>query len=251
MNKLPPRRFTDSRANYWQGMFNDFADQDADHAISGWSVSGLARRYEAYCAVLPELAVPAGGSALDLGCGTGVYTRYLASQGLRAVGADYAWKAVAKGSGRCAEASFVAASAYQLPMAAGTFDHVVCIGLFQSLDDHVQALRETARVLKPGGSLCLMTLNSRQLAVWAKRVLGREDVIVIDGKRTPRLKTYEPNVLAGDARAAGLTVLGVRPVQVFPDSLLPARKVIGLWNSVNALGLLTARSFMILARKPS
>ena len=52
-------------------------------------------------------------------------------------------------AGRCDEAY----PAEAIPEADQTVDGIVCTGVFERLDDPMQALRECARVLKPGGTL--------------------------------------------------------------------------------------------------
>jgi SAM-dependent methyltransferase len=46
-----------------------------------------------------------------------------------------------------------------LPFAAASFDTVTCLGVFESLPDYTPALREIARVLRPGGLLVLSVPN--------------------------------------------------------------------------------------------
>ena len=43
------------------------------------------------------------GWALDLGCGSGLSSRYLASHGFRVVGVDLAHSALARGTARCGD----------------------------------------------------------------------------------------------------------------------------------------------------
>lgn len=181
---LPPRRHTISREQYCREMFNDFSTQDTAHAISGWSSHGLRLRMEAYQRVLSTLNLTPEELLLDLGCGAGAYSRILGAGGFHVVGCDYAWLVAAQARKRTSggNVDFIAGDASNLPFTNNLFDHVVCVGLFQSLHEHHEAMREIHRVLKPDGVLCLMTLNRRSLKARFDRLLGREGIKVLGEK---------------------------------------------------------------------
>jgi len=98
--------------------------------------------------------MPAGGLALDVGCGPGQYVRALESRGLRVVGLDLSRglldQAQMEGTPR-----LVCADMRRLPIAdertAGCF---ACASLLHlPRDQSPQALLEFRRVLRPGGAL--------------------------------------------------------------------------------------------------
>lgn len=248
---LPPRRYTDSREHYWQQMFNDFAALQSDHAISGWSPQGLSLRMEAYMQALPALGLFPGALVLDLGCGAGAYSRMLGRAEYRVVGVDYAVRVAAQAKKRTSleRVEFMSGDATCLPFADDLFDHVVCVGLFQSLNRHRETMREIHRVLKPGGVLCLMTLNRRNLKARFDRFLGREDVILIDGQPHARLNTYDPQAFARDLKQEGFDRLRLQPVQIYPQKLNAVAGLVKLWNRLPGLNYLTARSFMVIGEK--
>lgn len=249
---LPPRRYTSSREAYWRDMFNDLSGEKADYAVSGWSPRGLSLRMEAYLGMLPTFNLPPAARVLDLGCGAGAYSRVLAESGLRVVGVDYAWRVAVQARQRTTPVTvdFLSADATCLPFSDARFDHVVCVGLFQSLQRHQRAMAEIFRVLRPGGALCLMTLNRRNLKNRLERRLGREDIIMVDGKPQPRLNTYDPDHFCADLAAVGFVDLQRQPVQIYPAWLEPCRGLVGLWSRIPFLTYLTARSFMVVAKTP-
>jgi SAM-dependent methyltransferase len=106
-----------------------------------------------------HLAPPAAsvaGRALDAGCGTGFQTALLARLGYRAHGVDVAAGLLGVARQALPDAALARASVEALPYAPGTFDAVTCCGSTLSfLDDPGRALRELARVLRPGGRLLL------------------------------------------------------------------------------------------------
>lgn len=252
MKTLPARRFTPSREAFWQEMFNDLSRQPDDHAVSGWSAQGLRLRFATYARLLPALKLPEGGRVLDLGCGAGVYSRYLGGKGYRVVGVDFAWRVAARAQERTDSGctAYLSGDAGCLPFAAESFDHVLCIGLFQSLQRPQVALAEIFRVLKPGGSCCLMTLNRDNLRTRLTALLGREEVIVVDGRRQARLCTYRPAKFRTWSRQVGFEGVQVRPVQIYPPNLDSLAVLIERWNRLPMFPYFSALSFVVTSRKP-
>jgi ubiquinone/menaquinone biosynthesis C-methylase UbiE len=115
---------------------------------------GPARIYnrlaEMVVAALP-VAV-AGGSALDLGAGTGAASRALVAAGAtRVVAVDAAFGMLAHDAPR--RPPSVAGDALALPFAGGVFDATVAAFSLNHLADPAAGLREAARVTRPGGGL--------------------------------------------------------------------------------------------------
>ena len=102
------------------------------------------------------------GRYLDLGCSAGLYARSLSGNldsGV-AVGIDIS-PSMLKEAGRLAsetgtKPSFVRANAKHLPFFDGTFGGAVCGGTLNEFGDPARVLRETHRVLEPGGRLAIM-----------------------------------------------------------------------------------------------
>jgi SAM-dependent methyltransferase len=103
--------------------------------------------------LIAELLGHGPGRCLDLGCGGGVFVPLLVDRGWSVVGVDLSADqlAVARSSiGEQAEA-LVQADAQALPFDPGSFDAVVAALVHTDIDRYDLALREVARVLRPGG----------------------------------------------------------------------------------------------------
>jgi|GEM_PF-3298065 len=103
---------------------------------------------------------------LDLACGNGRDTLYLAGRGFAVTGLDLAAEAVSRlkerGRGR-----FLVADARRLPFGSETFDAVYSFGLLHVFTDDAKVQRERVmeeirRVLKPGGPALLTALWTDQ-----------------------------------------------------------------------------------------
>ena len=103
-----------------------------------------------------------GARILDVGCGLGGKTAWYAEAGAEQVFAvDLAWDHVrqtaryAQQRGQSARIHVLRADAMRLPFAEGSFDLVTANDSLEHFADPQAALAELARVLRPGGSLCL------------------------------------------------------------------------------------------------
>ncbi len=98
------------------------------------------------------------GRALDIGCGPGQMSLLLAEMtDLSVTGLDIEPEAIdiarrhAQEAGLAERCRFMCADAHSLPFPDNTFDLVVSRGTLSFLRDHVLAMREVYRVLRPGG----------------------------------------------------------------------------------------------------
>jgi 2-polyprenyl-3-methyl-5-hydroxy-6-metoxy-1,4-benzoquinol methylase len=102
-----------------------------------------------------------GKEILDVGCGTGYGTSYLAESAKSAVGIDLSSQALRYARRRYCnpKLKFLRMSAELLTFADRTFDFVVSTENFEHLRDHRANLREMSRVLTDRGMLLLATPN--------------------------------------------------------------------------------------------
>src|SRR5271169_1543726 len=102
-----------------------------------------------------------GKAVLDVGCGTGYGTSYLAESAKSAVGIDLSGQAIryARKHYRRASLEFRRMSAESLALADRNFNFVVSTENFEHLRDHRANIREISRVLTDDGMLLLATPN--------------------------------------------------------------------------------------------
>lgn len=140
-------------------------------------------------ALLPERP----GVTVDLGCGSGELARLLAEHTNKLVCVDQSPNMLDLAREVCPLADFRIGSVEHLPLSESEADTVVSSMVLHHLPDPEGALREIARVLKPGGRLIIADLVSHNLEIMRTRLadfwLG-----------------FEPGLLYTMVENAGLTV---------------------------------------------
>jgi SAM-dependent methyltransferase len=113
------------------------------------------RQLPTYVAVADALAVAGGERVLEVGCSTGVFLDVAAARGASVTGLDAAAGLIEIARRRVPDAELEVGDLQRLPFSDASFDVVVGCNAFQFADDVVEALREAARVLRPGGRLAI------------------------------------------------------------------------------------------------
>ena len=98
----------------------------------------------------------AAHSILEVGCGTGHFTRWIDELGLRAVGLDLSWPMLEQAKNYISPAC-LQGDALNLPFSSASFDLVALIRTLEFLPDPNQALIEAIRIARQG--LILVVLN--------------------------------------------------------------------------------------------
>lgn len=102
-----------------------------------------------------HLALSPGARVIDVGGGTGGVAERLARSGRRVLVVEPGASLVAAGARRRRGVRFVQGRAEALPAADGGVDAVLFIEVLHHVPDADGALREAARVLRPGGRLLI------------------------------------------------------------------------------------------------
>lgn len=136
---------------------NPQAAQMADESM----VRTLAAQIEAIwpqeSRLLDRYRLPAGGRVLDVGCGTGEFSRRVAERycDCEVLGVDILASSIAHASARhralAPRLRFAVDDAFALTQPAGSFDLVACRHVLQAIPDAPRAIGQLVRAARPGG----------------------------------------------------------------------------------------------------
>jgi SAM-dependent methyltransferase len=168
----------------------------------------------------PEVVAVAGlsssASVLDLGAGTGKLTRLLVSAFARVVAVEPADAMRRLLANLCPKAEAIAGSAEAVPLTDASVDAVFVAQAFHTFDDE-RALREIARVLRPGGALVL--LWNLPAGPWQPSTSAAEQVL---NARMPSDYSYIPLDLGGPHASSGWQpAVSESPFEPFRATVLP------------------------------
>jgi SAM-dependent methyltransferase len=115
--------------------------------------------------VIRSLGLDGGATVADIGCGSGRYSYGLARRGLRVVGVDFSGGMLAKALSKGGESrlDFTMGDAQRLPLRGGFADGALIFLALHHMPVWRLAIAEAARVLKPGGSLLVVTTSKERI----------------------------------------------------------------------------------------
>ncbi|MEO1748617.1 MAG: bifunctional 2-polyprenyl-6-hydroxyphenol methylase/3-demethylubiquinol 3-O-methyltransferase UbiG, partial [Pseudomonadota bacterium] len=154
-----------------------------------------------------------GKKVLDLGCAGGFMAEALEAKAAIVTGIDPAAEAIEAAKAHAAfmekDIRYDVGVGEQLPYESGHFDAVVCVDVLEHVSDLQKVMRETARVLKPGGVFLFDTINRNMLASFAVVTMAENVLRLLPkGTHDPAL-FIKPNELKLAATDAGLDIEAV------------------------------------------
>lgn len=165
--------------------------------------------------------VPDARSLLDVGCGTGRFTAWLAARPLQVIGLDRAPAMLGAMRRRHGKIPAILGDAHRLPVRAGIVDLTLFLTTLEFLEEPQIALAEAVRVSRRG--VLLVALNRWSLGGLSRR-LGRQARGSLLGQaRDPTLFTLR----AMARRAAGRRLRALSWAStLLPDGLWAARAML-------------------------
>jgi SAM-dependent methyltransferase len=158
-----------------------------------------------YEAALRRVGLEPGQHVLDIGCGVGAFLRLVAERGGRAFGLDASEALVEIARARLPEADLRVGEMEALPYEDDTFDLVTGFNSFFFANDLVAALREAARVAKPGAPVAIQVwgpYERRDLEAMMK--IAHPFLPPRPADAPPEPELWRPGVLEAMATRAGL-----------------------------------------------
>ena len=187
----------------------------------------------------PTLARPAGAAAtsprivgssddvicLDVGCGTGLHFRALRQTGCSVIGCDLSADQLRIASGR--HATVVRADAAELPFASSSLPLVVATFIHTDVDEWDVAVREVARVLRPGGRFVYYGLHPCYIGHFSDRQHASDEgrVVLVEGYGERDLKYEGAGANFLRPKVGGRHVPLAAFLQAFIDAGLILRRV--------------------------
>jgi len=146
-------------------------------------------------------AFPGARTVLDLGCGTGHFTTWLAQRGLSPIGLDRSPAMLAVLRRHLPRCPALVADAHALPLRDRAVDLAVFVTTLEFLEDPRRALSEATRVARHG--VLVLALNRCSVGALSRR-LGPAS----SGALLPHARDLSPSALRRLVGEAGGTRLG-------------------------------------------
>ena len=194
--------FYDIGGYYTQGDFGKAPPVDAPGPLSRLR-NHLAWRFDRGDQLIDVVTrrLPQGASIVDVGSGDGSQLALLSQRGFRMTGVERDTKSVSLQGG---QAQVFEGSAEALPdqLPRESFDAVMFKQVLEHLADPVHALRNAARLLKPGGVMVVEVPNNES-------AIARQSGLSWEHMDVPRhINFFTLDTLQATARGAGLAVEG-------------------------------------------
>lgn len=196
--------------------------------------AGQERRWQMIRAAAPNLEA---ARVLDNGCGLGVYVAKLRQCTPQSFGLEYEFERAAEGVRRLGAAVIVCAAGEHLPYPDNAFDIVLSNEVIEHVEDDRLALREMARVLKPGGRALIFCPNrwypvETHGIYWRGRYLFG-NIPLINYLPDPLRNRFAPHVRAYTGRGLRRLLRGL------PLRLVSHTRIFGGYDNLGArLGVL-------------
>jgi SAM-dependent methyltransferase len=173
-----------------------------------------------------DTAYEPGARVLEAGCGVGAQTVTLAARSPQArfTSIDVSAESLAAAAARVpgGNVEFLRADIYDLPFAAGAFDHAFVCFVLEHLDRPVEALRRVAGVVRPGGTVTVIEGDHGSAYFHPDSEAAREAIACqVELQRRAGGDAEIGRRLYPLLREAGLDEVRVSPRMVYVDASRP------------------------------
>ncbi len=216
-----------------------------------WETPAGKLRWKRRVEMLKENLEP-GTKVLELGCGTGYFTRELVDTGAEITAIDISpdLLEVARSEIQAGNVEFIVDNAYEISFEDETFDHVIGSSVLHHLEIN-QALAEIYRVLKPGGRIAFTEPNMMN-----PQIALQKNIPVLKRKMgdSPDETAFFRGQMIKLLRASGFSSIRVVPFDFLHPAVPPVliRTVSGAGRLAERIPLVRgiAGSLYIVASKP-
>jgi len=207
----------------------DYYDSNAsmyDHKTGFSRKGGQHYNYARYYAPFLEREVPRSGEVLELGCGTGFYSRWLAQRGLSVCAVDISSKMIELARqnaseriewfvGNCEDPGAILGE-----RAAGGFDAIIGINTFSYYANKLTALENYHRLLRPDGRLIMLDMNGTSLTQHLAYLLNHRGA----RRFAKNINQSTPGTLASMLAQTGFRSESMKRATFMPNEVGPRRE---------------------------
>lgn len=186
------------KADYW-GMFSETYDEKVERLLGKDLRPAMARLLE---------QEPDPGNVLELGCGTGYFTRAIAKNAKHVTATDLSedmLKAAKINLKDLGNVTFKVEKAEAISFPPETFDTVLAANVLHVLDDPLKSLTECQRVLKMGGTLLVLNYTDQKMGQ-AERIWMLFRFAILFGFPPKKWWPVKEESLRQQLKAAGFTI---------------------------------------------
>lgn len=225
------------------------ASQGAEETWGWGTPAGKRRAAKRAAKVIAASKLGPGVRALELGCGTGMFTQVFAATGAQVTGNDISPDLVEIAKKHSPGVEFVCARFEDLP-ASRPYDAVIGSSVFHHLELG-PALTKLFELLKPGGHFAFAEPNMLNPQVFAERTFLRKALKYVSPDETAFVRWS----LAATLREHGFVDIRITPFDwlhpAIPAPLIPLTEFLG--SVLEALPLVRefSGSLLISCRKPA
>jgi SAM-dependent methyltransferase len=186
--------------------FDSFELRHGDYDVLG------ERAYRRLLRLFAELVAPQSGErCIDLGCGSGAFTRRLAKFQLELTGIDISPRCIEAAGRASKHERYLVGDIRDTPLEAGAADIIVYSGVLHHCDlraARVEIMKEGYRILRPGGRLFAFDPSAHSPSMWLYRD-PRSPLYSSKGKTANEVLLTRQN-LQNELDEAGFSPVSVR-----------------------------------------